>query len=243
MHINIEGTSHIVNLCLEHGVRLVHVSSIAAIGINKQGAPANEDDKWIFDPKASSYSLAKYRAEMEVWRGIMEGLDAVIVNPSVIMGTGAGKIASNALFDVVKKGLKIYPPGSVGIVDAEDVAKIMIMLMNRKSISGERFILNSDNLTNKELLDKIAELMNSPKPTIAANRTLLSIGWRLSKALSLLTGKKPVLTKESARAAIRKLQFDNSKITSTIGYKFKPVDETLQRVYDTYYANKQDKPI
>lgn len=236
-HINIQGTSHIVNLCIEHRARLVHVSSIAAIGSNKYGNPSNEEDKWEFDPKASSYSIAKYKAEMEVWRGIMEGLDAVIVNPSVIMGVGAGKIASNALFDVVKKGLKIYPPGSVGIVDAEDVANIMVSLMEDTSITGERFILNSANLTNKELLDKICLLMTKPKPTIAATRTLLSIGWRMAKIASILTRKKPVLTKESARAAAKKMKFDNTKITERIGYEFKPVDKTLQQVYDTYYAN------
>lgn len=237
LHTNVEGTKHIVNLCLQHQARLLHVSSIAALGTNKKGLPVTEDDKWEFDPKISTYALAKYQSEMEVWRGIMEGLDAVIVNPSIIMGIGAGKIASNTLFEVVKKGLKIYPPGSVGVVNVDDVARVMVLLMENTALSGERFILNSENISNYELLVKISALLNRPKPTIRAERFMLSLAWRAAKIASLLTGKKPVLTKESARAASDKMQFDNRKVCKTIGYEFKSIDDTLRDIHKTYYTD------
>ncbi|WP_205966814.1 NAD-dependent epimerase/dehydratase family protein [Parapedobacter sp. SGR-10] len=240
MHkINIEGTQHIVNLCLEHGTRLVHVSSIAALGTNKAGLPVSETDKWEYDRTISNYALSKYRSELEVWRGIKEGLDAVIVNPSVIMGLGSYKKGSGAIFEIVNKGIKIYPPGSVGVVDVEDVANVMIVLMENKDISGERYILNSENLTNKELMERIARLLNKKAPSIEAKPYMLSIGWRLAYIAALFKGSKPSLTKESAQAASAKLAYSNKKISETLDYKFKPVNKTLEDIANTYYKQTQ----
>jgi len=231
---NVEGTKHIVNLCLEHQKRLLHVSSIAALGFSKKGLAVTEKDKWEYNPKISKYSLAKHESEMEVWRGIAEGLDAVIVNPSVIMGIGWGEKGSRAIFNLVNKGNKIYPLGSVGIVDVSDVAKIMIQLMN-SDITSERYILNAENISNQDLLTKISGYLQKPAPHIKATPLMLSLAWRLSKIGSLLSGKKPTLTAESARAANSKLQYDNSKIREKLGYTFKPLDQTLKEVCEAYY--------
>lgn len=235
LRINIEGTKHIVNLCIKNNARLVHVSSIAALGTNKQGLPVKESDKWEKLPKTSKYSIAKYESEMEVWRGIVEGLDAVIVNPSVIMGVGHGTNGSRTIFEMVNKGNKIYPLGTVGVVDVEDVANIMIQLMNSE-ISAERFILNADNVSNQELLTKVSQLLHKPAPTIKATPILLSIAWRVAKIASVFNGKKPALTADTARAATKKLMFDNSKIVNTLGFSFKPLDKILNEVYQAYYA-------
>lgn len=236
-NINIEGTKNIVNLCLIHQARLVHVSSIAALGTNKLHQPVSEKDKWEYDKRISNYSLSKYKSELEVWRGIVEGLDAVIVNPSLIMGASAGKNGSGVVFDLVNKGLPIYTPGSIGIVDVEDVAKAMTILMSRKDISKERFILNSANITNKALLERIATLLHKKPPAIEAKPFLLNIAWRAAKLLSLITGKQPTLTKESARAAATKLAYSNKKIINTIEFSFKPLDQTLTEIAHTYTKN------
>ncbi len=234
--INVEGTQHIVNLCLLHQVRLIHVSSIAALGTNKTGAPVSETDKWEYDKKISKYALSKYKSELEVWRGIKEGLDAVIVNPSVIMGLGSPHRGSGVIFDLVNKGLKIYPPGSVGIVDVEDVARVMITLMDNTLLSGERYILNSENLTNKDLIHRIASLLNKKKPGIQATPFMLDIAWRAAKLVAFLTRGKPSLTKESTQAAAAKLAYTNNKIIEALGgYSFKPVDQTLQEITNEYY--------
>lgn len=236
-NINIEGTKNIVNLCLDHQCRLVHVSSIAALGTNKFNLPVNEDDKWEYDRNISKYSLSKYKSELEVWRGIIEGLEAIIVNPSLIMGASAGKNGSGVIFDIVNKGLPIYTTGSIGIVDVEDVANIMILLMNRNDIRGERFILNSENISNKALLEKIANLLNKKAPTIKASPIILGIAWRLAKIKSLFGGSKPALTKESAQAASSKLEYNNEKLLKTIDFSFKPVEQTLQEIAHTYSNN------
>lgn len=233
-NINIEGTKNIVNLCIEHNARLIHVSSIAALGTNKLGKAVNEKDKWEADKKISKYSLSKYKGELEVWRGTIEGLKAVIVNPSLIMGASAGKNGSGVVFDLVNKGLPIYTPGSIGIVDVEDVAEVMIILMQRQDIFSQRFILNSENISNKALLYRIAELLHKKAPSIEAKPFILSIAWRMAKLASIFTRKNPTLTKESARAAASKLSFKNEKIQKVIGFSFKPIDQTLQEIAETY---------
>lgn len=230
LHTNIEGTKHIVNLCLEHGARLVHVSSIAALGSPKTGELISEQSKWDEGADHSKYALSKYESEMEVWRGIMEGLDAVIVNPSVIMGVGPGKKAAGAIFDLVKKGIKVYPPGTVGIVDVEDVAKIMILLMNDRAIRGERFVLNSENISNKLLLERIAKLLDKPAPTIKARPFMLSFAWRAAKIMAFFKGGRPVLTRESAKAAAAFLAYSNQKLHDATGYRFKPLNSTLKEM-------------
>jgi len=227
LRTNIEGTKHVVNLCLEHGARLLHVSSVAALGVGKFGEPVDEESKWDESAACSRYSRSKYESEMEVRRGIAEGLDAVIVNPSVIMGIGAAGRLSGLLFDLVRKGLKIYPPGTVGIVDVEDVANLMVRLMDTPALSGERFVLNSENLTNKNLLERIAALLGKPAPTIAAGRFLMGLAWRMAKLIALLKNERPALTRETAMAAMAKLAYSNRKITDLTGYVFKPVDQTL----------------
>lgn len=240
--VNVEGTAHIVNLCLEHQARLVHVSSIAALGSRKDNKPVNEADKWEYDPKMSNYAISKYKSELEVWRGINEGLDAVIVNPSVIMGLGSYKKGSGAIFELVNNGIKIFTGGSVGIVDVEDVTKIMFQLMN-SDIKSERFILNSENISNKELLYRIAQLIDKKPPTLKANNLMLSAAWRMAKVLSLMTGKKPVITEESVQAAASLLAFSNEKITKAINYSFKPLNHTLQEIANTYYKNDRTQTI
>lgn len=228
LHVNIEGTKHMVNLCLEHAARLVHVSSIASLGVSKNGELITEDSKWDDGADNSKYAVSKYESEMEVWRAIVEGLDAVIVNPSVIMGVGSGSKGSGVIFNMVQKGLQIYPPGTVGIVDVEDVAQLMVMLMNKPEISGERYILNSENMSNKELLDRISKLLGKPSPTIEAKPFMLGLAWRAAKLVSLIKRERPSLTREAALAAASKLAYSNKKIVDATGYLFKPVDRTLE---------------
>lgn len=230
LHSNIEGTKHIANLCLEHQARLVHVSSIASLGPGKNGMPATENCFWDDGAYFSKYSLSKYESEMQVWRAVAEGLDAVIVNPSIIMGAGAADRGAGKLFMVVNKGLKVYPTGSVGIVDVEDVARLMILLMEDRNISGERFILNSENISNKDLLTAIAKLLHKPAPAIAAKPFLMSVAWRAAKLLSLISRKPPSITKDTARASSSKMAYSNQKIIKATGYSFKAVDLTLKEM-------------
>ncbi len=226
---NVEGTANLVNLCVEKGIRLLHVSSIAAIGEGKPNELINENHHLEETPKDNAYAMSKYESEMEVWRGTAEGLDAVIVNPSLIIGKNAGKEGTGQIFETVRKGLKFYTSGSCGLVDVEDVAKTMVLLME-SNISNERFIINAENRTYKNLFEEIADCFNVRPPSAEAKPWMLELAWRASTLGTLFTGKKIGVDKISAQAASRIQNYNNSKVKEAIGFTFKPVKESIKEI-------------
>lgn len=236
--INVEGTANVVNVCLQKGIRkLVHVSSVAAIGEPKPGNPATENDHWKFDNRQHDYSVSKYESEMEVWRSIAEGLNAVIVNPSLIIGKNAGNKGSGQLFETVSKGLKFYTRGSCGLVDVEDVAKSMIGLME-SDISAERFLINAENWSYNRLFTETARQLGIKPPATEAKPWMMAIAWRAAGLVSLLTGKHFSLTKNTARSALKKHEYVNEKIKSAIGIEFKPIKQTIHEICETLKENR-----
>ncbi|MGY4383650.1 dihydroflavonol-4-reductase [Pedobacter sp. UYP24] len=229
LKINIEGTSNIVNLCVDNNVRLLHVSSVAALGIAGKGGLITEKDFWEYDAKAHSYAISKYEGEMEVWRGIAEGLDAVIVNPSVIIGARAGFKGSGAIFKLVKDGLSYYTQGATGIVDVHDVANSMIALMNSK-ISNERFTISAENYHYQQFFSEIAQGFNVKAPNKEAKPWMLGVAWRAAKFAALFTRKPAALTSDAARSSLNESLYCNEKIINTIGIKFKPLKQSIQEV-------------
>jgi len=224
---NIVGTANIVDLCLDFGIqKLVHVSSIAALGEGKADELIDETHFWEGFETHDAYAVSKYRAEMEVWRGINEGLNAVIVNPSIIIGKDAGKTGSGALFESLKQGLKYYPIGACGFIDVEDVAKSMILLM-QSDVSGERFIINAENYFYKDLLQKIANAFQIPIPEKALKPWKLSIAWRIIAIKNLFSKNKGGLTKATAKSASKITQFNNAKIKTQLGFEFKPIAQSI----------------
>jgi dihydroflavonol-4-reductase len=226
---NITGTANLVNLCAEKGIRLVHVSSIAAIGHAKPGELTTENHHLDASTENDGYALSKLESEMEVWRGIAEGLDAVIVNPSLIIGANAGILGSGQLFETVRKGLKFYTKGSAGFVDVEDVAKCMIALMN-SDITAERYIVSAENRNYKQITAEIAQCFGIKPPAIFAKPWMMEIAWRGAALLGFITGKPPAIDKIAAQSASLNRDFDNSKIKAAIAIDFKPISKTIEEI-------------
>ena len=236
MKVNVTGTGNIVNLAQQYGIRLLHVSSIAAIGQAKRGNEATEDDLWEYTPDQPGYAVAKYEAEMEVWRGIAEGLDAVIVNPALIIGPSArseGNDSSGSIFRLLRNGLRFYPGGSVGLIDVEDAAKAMRLLMENPTLTGQRFLLSNVNMTHHELLRQCSSYLGVPAPKYKAAPWMLGVAWRAARILASFTGKRPLLTRETARSARQRLRFSNRKIIAATGMTFKPIADTLREICTT----------
>ena len=228
MHVNIEGTANVVNACLQKKVRkLCHVSSIASLGRPEQGGVIDEHARWKTSRRNSGYAVSKYGSEREVWRGIEEGLNAVIVNPSVILGVSDEQKATSWLFHSIDKMVPFYTEGVNGYVDVRDVAKAMILLMDSQ-VSGERFILNSENLSLYKLLSLAAEMLKKRPPFIPLGRPLLSIAWRLEWIRSRFTGNAPVITRENVRSAQAKSYYSAEKFIRQFDYKFLPVRNSLE---------------
>ncbi|KIO75560.1 nucleoside-diphosphate sugar epimerase [Pedobacter lusitanus] len=229
LKVNIEGTSNVANLCAHHHARLLHVSSVAALGEAKKGKQITEKDFWEYDANVHSYAISKYEGEMEVWRSMAEGLDAVIVNPSVIIGPNAGYAGSGAIFKLVRDGLSYYTKGATGIVDVEDVAKSMITLMESE-ITGERFTISAENYHYKQFFSEIAKGMGVKAPSREAKPWMLGIAWRAAKFASLFTGKAAALTSDAAKSSLNISLYSNDKIRNSTGITFKPLHQSIQEV-------------
>jgi len=207
----------------------VHTSSVAAVGEAKPGQMITENNHLDPTVESDGYAISKLESEMEVWRGIAEGLDAVIVNPTIIIGASAGTAGSGQIFETVRKGLKFYTQGSIGFVDVKDVAKCMIALME-SDISGERYIINAENRPYQQIFTEIAQCLNVNAPTTLAKPWMMELAWRGASFIGLLTGKAPALDKTSARAASVTRNFDNSKIKAAISFEFKPLSDTIGEI-------------
>ncbi len=227
---NVEGTANLVNACLERKIKkLCYVSSTAALGNAPSGRQITEDMIWSHSKNRSAYSVSKYQSEMEIWRGMAEGLKAVIVNPSIIIGPGDWKRSSSYLFSAVWKGMKFYTEGVTGYVDIRDVVHAMVTLMEGNYIS-ERFILSAENLSYRQVLEMIATALDKPLPSIHASPFLISLAWRINWLTSKFSGKQRSITRDTVKSSKRKAVFSNEKIRQAIGIDFIPVK---QSVHDT----------
>jgi len=236
MKVNIEGTANVVNLCLSQNIRrLLHVSSVAALGREADTTYVNEAVKWSDSTLNSNYAISKFKAECEVWRGAAEGLDVVVVNPSIIVGSGYWEKGSTALFKTIQKGMKHYPAGGTGFVDVRDVAKASIGLMNSE-ISGERFILNSENMTWQDFMVLTATQLQVAPPTQLIQGLPLEIFWRVEWLRSRLLGTQPILTRETVRNSAHTIYYDNTKISEALDFQFLPIAATVHETAAQFVA-------
>lgn len=229
--INVEGTANVVNACIEAGVdKLVHVSSVSALGRIREHGPVSEKMNWTPETSNSEYGRTKYLAEMEVWRGVGEGLDAVAVNPTIILGASDWSKGSTALFKNVYNEFPWYTEGVTGFVDALDVARAMILLAENET-EPERYIISAENITYKNLFNLIAKGFQKKEPSKKVTPFVAASVWRLEKIKSFFTGKSPLITKETSRTARAKVYFDNGKLLKKFpDFHYTPMEETVQRI-------------
>ncbi len=234
IHNNCQGTANLVDLAISLKIpRFCHVSSISALGSPPEGIEASEDHPWRNNEDHSAYAESKYLSEMEVWRAILEGLDAVIVNPSVILGPDNWRTGSSLLFSMVWRGLKFYTKGVTGFVDVRDVTSAMIRLMDEKvwnCVKNQRYILNAENISYHDFFVQIADCLNVKPPKFFAGKTLPKIAWRLSAIKSFLTGTRPSFTRETARSSNRISYYNGSKICRTIGFEYTLIPLVIKNI-------------
>lgn len=236
--INIEGTSNIVNLCIENRVKkLCFVSSVATIEKSVTSKMMNEADEWNTEKVSYGYALTKYGAEMEVWRASQEGVPVVIVNPGIILGAGFWHQGSGALFSKIEKGFSFYSEGVMGFVSVNDVVKAMILLM-KSDIVNERYILVAENRSFKNIFFQIAQNLGKNPPSIKVTKLMSAIGWRLEILKSILTNKPPTLTKHAAKSIHEKRYYSSEKIQKTLNFNFETISETIKSVCVLYKNEK-----
>lgn len=226
LHVNVTGTANIVNACIQYGVKkLCHVSSVAALGPGKKGV-VDETCMWEEGADSSYYGYTKHLSELEAWRGHAEGLEVVIVNPSVILGPVKDwDQSSMKLFKYVKDGNSYYTAGRNNMVDVRDVVHIMNSLMF-SDISGERFIVAGDAIPYKILFETIAQGLGVPAPHKKASPWMITLMWRIEQ-IKTIFGYTPLITKETIKVAKRQHQYTSEKIQQKLGVTFYPLKETV----------------
>jgi Nucleoside-diphosphate-sugar epimerases len=237
--VNVEGTANIVNLCLEQNIsKLCFVSSIAALGTSEDGSPITEETTWKPSKNMSAYSISKFKAEMEVWRGITEGLNAVIVNPSVILGPGSWETSSASVFPLIDNGLSYYTLGTTGFVDVKDVTHTMIQLMD-SDIVNERFILSSENLTYKDFFEQVAKALEVEPPATFLSPLMSGLAWRLEWLRATLLFDTPRITRNSMAIAHKQLVYSSAKVESRLNLNLRKVDNVIKELADYYKTSKK----
>lgn len=226
--VNVQGTANIVNLSLDLGIKkLLHISSIAALGRSKHSNRLDETAEWQGKADQSNYSVSKYLAEMEVWRGIAEGLNAAMINPSVILGSGFWEKGTCKIFMNAWNEFPFYPQGGTGFVDVRDVAKAAIILME-SDISGERYIINAANLAYKDQMYQMSKTLDKKPPSIKVTPLIQEVAWRAAAVQGFLLRKRPFITKETARMSAKRYYYDAQKSIDELGMNYIPFEQTVR---------------
>lgn len=235
---NVEGTANLVDAALAKGVkRICHVSSVSALGKTKDGEPVTEEISWVPSRRNTGYSQSKFFSEAEVWRGVAEGLDAVVINPSIILGPGTWTSGSPAIFRLLHRGMKFYTPGGNGYVDVRDVADAMIFLMEDErfgSAKNQRYLLNADNLTFLDLFTRISSKFGKPAPRFCTPQWMMSVAWRVLAIYSLVTRKPAQITRETVASSMKVTLFDGSKINRMFGFQYRSIQEAIDHTVGIY---------
>ncbi len=226
--VNTLGTANLVNAMLVAGVKkLVHVSSVAAIGRSPELKLIDEEFKWIESPLNTEYAVSKYWAELEAWRGEQEGLELIVVNPSILLGKASYGKSSTAIYSYVLEENKFFPKGDLNYIDVRDAA-ILTRVLVEKQVWGERFILNKESISYREFFSEIADVFGKKAPQFAVPTWLIPIASLSASILRTLRLSKSPLNKQTAMISQQKTHFDNLKIQSLLGYTYLPLRESLE---------------
>ena len=235
--VNVTGTRNVVEGCLEGGVRrLVHISSVAAAGTPKNGEIANEETPFDWEGPPG-YKLSKYQAEKEVAKGISRGLDAVMVNPSVIVGERDIHFHGGQLIRAARRGLLLFcVPGGMNVVYVGDVVRGTIEAA-RRGKTGERYLLCGENLTHREIFARTARIVGGIPPVIQLPLPLLHAAARTTEALCNFLHVTPWLTEDLVANAGAVNWFSSEKAIRELGYTITPFDQTIMAAFRWYRKN------
>lgn len=233
--VNVLGTRNVVTAARRTGVRrLVHTSSIAALGHPVDGLLADETNAFNWDGSVAGYKRSKYEGELEIRQGIERGLDAVIVNPAVVIGPGDIHFNGGDFIRSVARGfVPFYIHGGGNIAFVEDVVRGHINAAE-KGRTGERYILGGENLTHRQIFQTIAQIIGKPAPRIPIPVAVVKAAARILDMIGTVIGKKPLLTPELVAGAGLHNWYSTAKAERELGYTITPFRTAVQRTYDWY---------
>lgn len=232
------GTRHVVNAALHQKVeRLIYMSSVAALGRNSHGVPISEKDKWEDGPDITNYARSKFLSELEVWRGQAEGLSVAVLYPSIILGIGNGQKGSSKMLSFAYSTPAYYPTGQTGLVDVGDVAKAIDLTLKR-NVDGDRFLLNGINISYQDLLTKMCLALETKPPQKPLSKRFAFLLTLLDKWRAILSGNRPLLSKESVRNSYHHFTYDNTLSQKELGLIYTDFDKTISTIALAFLKQK-----
>ena len=230
--VNVGGTANVVNAALRNGVsRLVHTSSMAAFGRPESSSDfIDENTTWHTSKNNTAYARSKYHAELEVLRGVAEGLDAVMVNPALVFGHARPGENTREIAEKIKaEKLPGIPRGGTAVVDARDVATgLRLAMLNGRT--GERYFLGAENLSWASIITTLAGAIGVAPPARRVNPSLAMAIAVASEAVALVTRSHPLVSRETVRIANRTYRYSNRKATRELGWNHRSFAETAAYV-------------
>lgn len=237
--VNVNGTAEVVNACIHHKVkRLIHCSSVAALGKPLSGNVIDEETEWKSGKRTSQYGLSKYKAELEIWRGMGEGLSTVIVNPSLTLGGGHWHRGSLKLIRSIAKGMPFYPSGTGGFVDVRDLATMLVAVADHQ-FKGERFICCAENKSYKKVIYTLSDTFNVKPPKRPIKGWLIPFIPPFFRLLRFLGWRIPRVSRDILRSSHENNIFDNSKSQKQIPFEYRPLNQTLREVGQLYMNSRK----
>ncbi|MFN0048789.1 MAG: SDR family NAD(P)-dependent oxidoreductase [Cytophagales bacterium] len=226
--VNVEGTKNIVNTCLKMQVRqLVYLSSIAAIGRDPKIDITDENTLWVESDLNSAYAKSKYGAELEVWRGTEEGLNASMLNPSIVLGPGNWNKSSTKIFKNIHEGIQFYPSGFVNVVDVRDVADAAYLLLKSNTMQ-ERYIINGHHISYKDFFTQIAVGFGKRPPSLQLSKPLALVAYYLLKLFFPFYLKKRFINRETIVISSSNFRYSNQKFKKAFNFSYRPLNETIK---------------
>ncbi len=239
--VNVEGTANLVHLSLKYQIGFFcHISSVAALGQATPPERIDEDTPWNPDQN-NCYGWSKREGEREVWKGIQEGLRALIVNPGVIMGPGPWNSGTPLIYRRVRKGFRRYPPSEVGLIDATEVPRLCLGLIDSESFGGS-YILVQEEWDYRELLETVQEIVGTKNRLRPVGlRTLKWLG-ALESVRALFSGQSVRLSRDLIDTFERTEHYDNTKVLKTLEYEYPDLRDQLKENGKRYYTSSEANP-
>lgn len=229
---NVEGTRAIIQAAQESGVRrVIYTSSVATMGFTRQGHIAGEDSPVSIKDMVGHYKRSKYMAEQIALEAGRNGANVVVVNPTTPVGeydikpTPTGRI----VVDFLQRKFPAYVDTGLNLADVKEVARGHLLAME-KARPGQRYILGGENLTLKQILDKLSALTGLPAPTMKVPH-LVAMGFAVFDQFftGTILGKEPRATIDAVKMGRKKMFASSAKAERELGYKLLPVEDALQR--------------
>jgi len=237
---NVDGTRAILEAARKNGVRrVVHTSSVATIGFRGNGHPADEDSPVSLADMIGHYKRSKFMAEQIALEAGRSGMHVVTVNPTTPVGeqdvkpTPTGRI----VLDFLKRKFPAYVETGLNLVDVRECARGHVAALE-KGKSGERYILGGENLTLKQILDKLAKITGLPSPTVKLPYVFAFAAGVVDEAIiGRLLHREPRATVDTVRMGKKKMFASSDKAERELGWKIVPVEDALRRAVDWFRAN------